>query len=87
MRSSMIRLTVEERGLVPIQDFIFLDYGSLRTRADCRECCMQREQVCDLVEGGAFWGEPMGRVSQCGKFIGTQSYTSLSGKSAMNLIK
>ena len=36
MRSSMIRLIVEERGLVPIQDFIFLDYGSLRTRADCR---------------------------------------------------
>ena len=26
-----------------------------------------------MVEGGAFGGNPLGRVSQCGKFIGTQS--------------
>ena len=44
-----------------------------------------------VVEGGAFGGNPWEELSQCGKFKGmysiTQPYTSLIGKSAMNLFK
>ena len=60
MHSSMIRplttLTVEERGPVPIQDFVFLDYGSLQI-AESVEC--KGSRYLTVVEGGAFGGNPL----------------------------